>query len=428
MMNTLVTRKDERYDELFQVEKDVKAFGVGVIPDPYPAWRKLLAAGEVHQGSLPELMGYAPETAGHFHRRGFPCYTAFSYAAVSEGYTNSDRFSAEIFVDMGAHQNVGDTINGMEGERHRRYRDWVQPFFQPAFAAEWWGEKVIVGLVDELISSFEKKGTADLNADFFARLPMHTVTAGFGLSPEEGLAFRTHFQVGLTPSVAAAERASNMNAAVDILRRVIEARQKDPKDDVISKMAHGALKQEDGSTRKPTTQEILDLCRLTVAAGGGTTWRQLGITLFALLNNPEQLDALKANRKLLPNAILESVRWHTTDPMLPRKVVKDTTLQGVPLPKDATVHLCIGAANRDPSRWENADQFDIHRPVQRSVAFGAGPHSCLGQHVARQEILVAMNAIFDRLPNIRWDPSKPAPQMLDALIASGPGPLHVVFG
>jgi cytochrome P450 len=304
----------------------------------------------------------------------------------------------------------------------------IQPFFQPGHASSWWNDKVISGAVDHLISAFEKNRRANLNADFFARLPMHVVTAGFGLSPGEGLEFRHQMQGAIRHNASEAARAQSGKAAAAVLDTVIRARQLEPKDDLISKLTQAQVKEDDGSTRALTVGEILSFCQLIVFAGGGTTWRQLGITTFALLTHPDQLEDVKKNRSLLSNAVLESTRWEPTDPLFPRKVIKDTVLQGVPLPRGAALHLCLGAANRDPSRWENPDQFDIHRPIQRSVAFGAGAHSCLGQHVARQEIFVALNGLFDRLPNLRWDDTKPPARLMGGLIGRGPGPLHVVFG
>jgi cytochrome P450 len=128
----------------------------------------------------------------------------------------------------------------------------------------------------------------------------------------------------------------------------------------------------------------------------------------------------------MQDAILESVRWNP-DPLFPRKVKRDTVLQGVALPAGAHLHLCLAAANRDPTRWENPERFDIHRPVQRSVAFAAGAHSCLGQHVARQEIATALDALFDRFPEIRWDTSKPPARITGSLAQRGPTALHVLL-
>jgi cytochrome P450 len=154
---------------------------------------------------------------------------------------------------------------------------------------------------------------------------------------------------------------------------------------------------------------------------------QLGIMLYALLNNPDQFDDLLRDRSLLQNTILETARWHADPLFIPRKAMRDTVLHGVELPKGAHLHVCLGAANRDPARWDAPEKFDIHRPIQRSVAFAAGAHSCLGQHVARQEVEAALGGLFDRFPNIRWDTSKPPPKLTGNLVQRGPGPLHVLL-
>jgi len=428
-MNSIVTKKDERYDEMFQVENEVRTFGMELIEDPYPAFKKMLSTAPVMKGTLSECMGMKPEMSGHMYTPGLAYYTAVSFGAVNDAFMDNETFSSDFYNEpMHVGEHLGDTILNMGGSRHRRFRDVIQAHFQPGAAVNWWGEKVIKGPVEELISSIEKKGACDLNADFFARLPMHVVTAGFGLSAEQGLDFRHHMQSMFTPSVPEADRAQSMKAAIAILDSVISARRKDPKDDIISRLTQARLKLDDGSERPLAQQEIIDFCRLIVFAGGGTIWRQLGITTLALLDNPDQLDELRKDRSLIPNAILESVRWHPTDPLFPRKVTRDTKLQGMELPAGAALHLCLGSANRDPSRWDDPDKFDIHRPMQRSLAFGTGVHSCLGQHVARQEIVLALNAIFDRLPDVRWDDTKPRGKIMGGLMGRGPGPLHVVFG
>jgi len=135
---------------------------------------------------------------------------------------------------------------------------------------------------------------------------------------------------------------------------------------------------------------------------------------------------VKADPSLLEAAVLESVRWHP-ELVFPRKVKRDTVLEGVELPEGTQLHLCLGAANRDPARWGNPDQFDINRPFKRSVAFVAGAHSCLGQHVARQEIEAALGGLLERFPNIRWDPSKPPPKIIGNLVQRGPDALHVLL-
>ena len=222
-------------------------------------------------------------------------------------------------------------------------------------------------------------------------------------------------------------RVAGTRASEEILIRNIHARQATPRDDIISRLSGADLEEEDGSTRRLTAEEIAAFCRVIVFAGSGTTWRQLGATIFALLSDKEQFEIVRNDRSLVQNAILESTRWFPNDPLFVRKAKRDTTLQGVNIPKGAIMHLCLGAANRDPTRWDDPDRFDVRRPVQRSLAFAAGPHSCLGQHVAREEMGAALNALLDRFPNLRWDPSKPPPKLSGGLLARAPDRLPVLL-
>jgi cytochrome P450 len=424
-MDTSLPVDENGYDDLFKIENAAEAVG-GAIDDPYPIWAELLATGPVHRGTLAECMGLPPErNGGGLYQPGVTYYSVFSFAAVSDVFTRKDDFSSGVYVDMGTSQRFGDSILNMDGLRHRRYRDLVQAYFQPAAAQSWWRDKVIANLADELIGRFEKERSVDLNSQLFARLPLHTMTTGFGMSFQEGVEFRRHMLRSVYGTMPE-ERSASMSAAARVLEHVILQRQQKPQDDLISKLAHAVLEEDNGSRRKLTVEEIASFCRLIVFAGGETTWRQLGIATFALLNHPDQLKEVARDRSLLQNAIMESTRWNP-DPLFPRKVRKDTVLHGVELPRDAVLHLCLGAANRDPSRWKDPEKYDLHRPVQRSVAFAAGAHSCLGQHVARQEIAVTLGALFDRFPNIRWDPSKPPAKLTGSLAQRGPGPLHVLL-
>lgn len=414
-----------RYEEIFQIEKTAAAGG-GVFDDPYPIWKDLQAKAAVHKGSLAECMGLRPErNGGGLYRPGITYYSVFSFAGVSDAFIRKDDFSSEVYVDMGTRDRFGDSILNMDGLRHRRYRDLIQANFQPEAAEGWWRETVIAPTVDELIGNFAGARSVDLNARFFALLPLHAMTVGFGMSFDEGLAFRGHMLRSLHGSTAE-ERAAALAAADGILDQVIHARRRAPRDDLISKLSHAMLEDDDGSRRKLTVEEIATFCRIIVFGGSETTWLQLGVAIFALLNNPDQLADVRRDRSLLPNVILESARWYPP-PFFSRKVKRDTVLEGVAIPKDAVLHLCLGAANRDPARWSEPDRFDVHRPVQRSLAFAAGAHSCLGQHVAREEARAALAALFDRFPNMRWDPSKPPARLTGSLVQRGPGPLHVLL-
>ncbi|MDB5444866.1 MAG: hypothetical protein JWQ97_183 [Phenylobacterium sp.] len=420
--------EDPRIAEMFDVEAETLHSGAQVIDDPFPGLERLLAQAPVHKGSMGELLGYGPASGFQFHIPGQLTYSVLSFNAVSRVLIENETFSSEGYRLFPQNANFHMTILQKVGAAHRSLRGPVQPFFSPEAAQNWWSQKVIDETVEVLISKIETKKSADLFLELCARMPMHVVSAGFGIPPEDIIPFRAAI-LGSTEHGASAEsRMAHMEAGSAIISRVINERRKEPQDDIISKFVEAEIEQEDGSTRGYTDDEIIGHCRLIILAGGGTTWRQLGITLFALLNNPDQLEAVRADRSLLPTTILESARWHATDLIFPRQTSKDVVLEGVEIPKGALVHMCLGAANRDASRWENPAKFDIFRRVQRATAFGGGPHSCLGQHVSRQEMVTALNAVLDRLPNLRWDDSKPAARLTGGLFQRGPTGLPVVFG
>jgi cytochrome P450 len=420
--------EDARINHMFDVEAETLQTGGQIIDDPFPSLQQLLAKAPVQKGSVGELLGYGPAPSFQFHIPGKTTYSAFSFRAVSRCLIENETFSSHGYRHFPQNANFHMTFLQKVGAEHRRLRSPVQPLFNPEAAQNWWSKKIIDETVEVLISKIETKKSADLFLELCARMPMHVVSAGFGIAPEDIVPYRAAI-LGTTDHHASPEsRKASMEKANEIMRGVINERRKAPQDDIISKFVEAEIELDDGSVRPFTDEEIVGHCQLILLAGGGTTWRQLGITIFALLNDPEQLEALKADRSLLPNTILESARWHATDLIFPREASKDVELEGVEIPQGSLVHMCLGSANRDPERWENPTKFDIFRPVQRATAFGGGPHSCLGQHVSRQEMVVALNAILDRLPNLRWDASKPPPRLTGGLFQRGPTALPVVFG
>ena len=241
--------------------------------------------------------------------------------------------------------------------------------------------------------------SAELNVDFCAAIPVLTITGSFGVPIEQALDIRQAL-------------ATDPQKVVDILKPVIAARRAEPKDDLISILVQAELTDDDGVTDRLTDREIDSFVLLLLGAGSGTTWKQMGITLTALLQRPELLEAVRADRQLLRPAIEEAIRWLPTDPMFSRWVMADTELGGVEIPAGSVVHLAIGAANRDPARWDRPDEYDITRKFRPSLGFGQGAHICLGMHVARAEMTIAISALLDRLPNLRLDPDAEPPRFV----------------
>jgi cytochrome P450 len=424
----VLKHEDARIAQMFDVEKEAHHTGAVVIEDPFPALQRLLSEAPVHNGALAQLLGYKSGAGFQFHLDGHPTYSALSFNAVNRTLVDNKVFSSEAYALFPQNDLFKITILQKIGDEHRNLRAPIQPLFNPDYAEKWWSKKIIDETVEALISNIEKKKSADLFLELCARMPMHVVSAAFGIAPEDIVPFRMAI-MGVSPDDPSPQGMMAAFArSADMLQDVIDARRKKPEDDVISELVRAEVTTESGEKRGFTDEEIVAHCRLILLAGGGTTWRQLGITIFALLNNPDQMELIREDRSLLPNTILESTRWHATDLLFPRMTTEDVTLEGVEIPKGAIVHMCLGAANRDPTRWNEPEKFDITRPIQRAVGFGGGPHSCLGQHVSRQEMVTALNGILDRLPNLRWDTSEPRARLTGGLFARGPSALPVVFG
>jgi cytochrome P450 len=409
---------------LFDTHDEIASTG-WTTEEPYPKLLQLLDEGApVREGALEDLMGQPPQYGRMFTDRG--AYSVLSFEHVNQAFMDNETFSNRVY-DTLTKSRLGDTLLNMDGARHTRMRDIAKPYFKPSFTQSWWNDNWIVQAVDELFTRFAGRGEAELNLELCAPLPMSVVSAGFGIARDEALPLRKAVHEVTAQHSPDSVAAANAEIA-RIMTQVIADRRANPRDDLISRMVHDDLALEDGSTRKLTDDEVLRYCLLIVFAGGGTTWRQLGITIMALLNDPAQMEALRSDRGLLRQAIQESTRWYPTDPVFLRMVEKDTELGGVSMKAGSIAYLCVATANRDRSQWDRPDEFDIRRPIRRHFAFGAGQHACLGQHLSRQEMEVALNAVLDRLPNLRWDAEKPAAQMTGGtLVARGPDALHVRF-
>ncbi len=412
----------ERFDDLYDVERHVRATDGGIlVEDPYPAFAELLDAAPVHEGSVRELLGY-PRGGMSLLRDG-PTYSALSYEANDTVLRENEVFSSTFYAGLTTLM-FGKTILEMVGDEHRRYRALAQPAFTPK-RAQWWIDKWITTLVDEAISAIEHDGRAELNTDLCARIPLQTITASFGLTRAEAFEFREGAEGNPMRAADPAAVATRQQRTTEMLQRVIEERRRDPQDDVITMLVESEL-DEDGHRQLLTDDEIYGFARLILTAGSGTTWRQLGILLVGLLRAPELLDAVRDDRELLRRAIDEAVRWEATDPIFRRLVTEDVNLCGVDIPAGAIIEMNLGAGNHDPSRWDHPEEFDPYRPPKPNVGFAGGPHVCLGMHVARAEMWVAMNAVLDRLPNLRIDPDAP-PVRIIGLEHRGPNGIPVVF-
>jgi cytochrome P450 len=406
----------DRLREMFDLRSSYNEYtGGSYHDDPYPAWHRLREQGPVLPGVLHELTGC--EGALFFHGLPYPDqphFSLFDYDSCFAAYRDSEVFASSpnpVDLDNGP-LSVINSMLSMDGAQHKRYRALVQPSFLPA-KGKWWIGRWISETVALLIDGFVHDGRAELNVDFCAAIPVLTITGSFGVPVEHALEIRQAV-------------SHDPQRAVELISPIVAARRERPEDDLISVLVQAELTDDDGTTSQLTDREIHSFVLLLLGAGSGTTWKQMGITLTALLQRPELLEAVRNDRQLLRPAIEESLRWLPTDPMFSRWVLKDTELGGVSIPAGSIVHIGIGAANRDPTRWDRPDDFDVSRKLKPSLGFGQGAHICLGMHVARAEMTVAISALLDRLPNIRLDPDAEPPRFV-GLYERGATAIPVLF-
>jgi len=407
-----------RLRELFDLRSNVYASrGGSFADDPYPMFHTLRETGPVHEGIPGPLVGFHGEA--FFQGLPFPDrphYSVFDHATCEAVLRDTDRFISSTHApdsDAALHET---TILYMDGDRHRSYRTLVQPSFVPK-QAQWWIDRWIRATVHALIDAFEASGRADLNVEFCAPIPLLTICGSFGVSVPQALDIRA----------AVTSDGLGIGRFVEIVAPIVHARRASPEDDLISVLVEAEVTDEQGIRHRLSDEEVLGFSFLLLAAGSGTTWKQMGITLLALLTHPDWLERTRSDRTVLRAAIEESLRWTPTDPVFARFAAAGATLHGIEIPAGAVVHLCFGAANRDPSRWERPDEFDPSRPLRSHLGFGGGAHICLGMHVARAEMSTAIDAVLDRLPNVRLDGEVEAPRII-GMYERGPTAVPVVFG
>ena len=175
-------------------------------------------------------------------------------------------------------------------------------------------------------------------------------------------------------------------------------------------------------------EEIFSFVRLLLPAGVETTYRATGNMLFSLLSHPDQLDAVRRDRSLIHQTIEEALRLETPLLNITRLATKDTEISGVPIEAGSTVMLMLAAANREEDRHADPNMFDIFREDPKPhISFGHGPHMCLGVHLARLEMRVALEVLLDRLRDLRLDPAWDDPHIRGQIFRS-PTALPVLFG
>jgi cytochrome P450 len=285
----------------------------------------------------------------------------------------------------------------LDPPEHTRLRRLVRDAFSRKQAEAW--RPRAQRIADDLVESMESlPAPADFLAAFAAPLPIRVICAVVGIAPEEVDRVRAWSDVlAALTSHPIEEVIAAYTGLVGRLSEVIAHKRRQPGDDLLDLLIAAA----DGDDRLTEPELVSMTCGLLVA-GHETTINVLSRGMLTLLRHPEQLAMLRADPDLLPAAVEEILRCTPPgDYGLLRVATEEVGLSSVTIPAGDGILGSISAANRDPAQFPEPDVFDITRQNANShLAFGRGPHYCLGASLARVELEVAFRTLLDRLPRL----------------------------
>ncbi|MGO9456803.1 MAG: cytochrome P450 [Acidimicrobiales bacterium] len=266
----------------------------------------------------------------------------------------------------------------------------------------------IRAVCDQLIDNVIEDGRCDFVWDIAAWLPLTLIGDLLGFESADHpklLEWSDDMLMGLgTDDPALAEKQMVSGAAfMGYLQGVIEDRQKRARDDLISILVNAEI---DGA--RLADDELVAEAALLLIGGDETTRHVMTGGLYQLLTHPEQWQALRDDRSLLPGAVVEMLRWVSPVKMVARTTTHQVTLRDKTIPTDTKVLLLYSSANSDEDVFEDPFAFDIHRSPNNHIAFGFGTHVCLGKALARLELSIMFERLLDRLPDVELvNPSPP---------------------
>jgi cytochrome P450 len=316
---------------------------------------------------------------------------------IDEAFRHPEVFSSNwSAIDLG---NVRPLIPlQIDPPDHVRYRRLLDPLFAPRAMAKL--EDQIAGLVHRLVDRFADRGSCDLVSEFTIPLPSEVFLTLFGLPLAELDTFlRMKDGIIHATGTMAQQQAIRQKTAAemyDYFEQVLDERAASPTDDLIS----GFLTAEIDGERL-TRHEILDICFLLMIAGLDTVTASLDCFFARLAQHPDERQAIVDDPSRIAAAVEELLRYETPVTGVPRVAVADAELGGVPIKAGDQVMIVLGSANTDEAEFAAPDVVDFGRETNRHLAFGGGVHRCLGSHLARQELRVALREFHARIPSYR---------------------------
>ena len=287
---------------------------------------------------------------------------------------------------------------------HTRLRKLVSKAFSPKVVRDL--EPAISGLVDGLLDAIERKGSFEAITDLAHPLPVAVICRLLGVPIEDEPQFSTASTLlaqGLDPFISFTGQAQGIDERLEAglwlrgyLRDLLDQRRANPGDDLMS-----ALIAVEESGDQLTEDEIVATCNLLLIAGHETTVNLIANAILAMLRHPRYWTALSRDGGYASAIVEETLRYDPPVQLVGRVAGAGMTIHGAEVPKGDTMMLLLAAAHRDPAVNDRPDEFDPDRPSIRHLAFGLGPHFCLGAPLARMEAAVALAAVTRRFPQAR---------------------------
>lgn len=367
----------------------------GLLADPHQRVLDLMQ-------SAPPVF-WTPRNGGH--------WVATSHDTVFQAYRDPETFSSQMMTNDqaaqleaflaagGPHIPLPTPIN-MDPPTHTRYRAPLNPVFSPKAALA--RREEVRALANSLIDAVIETGHCDFISAIAEPLPVQVFLKIMGLPLERQGEFRDLVHQFLAPTDGnPMESLRRMRCIADAMKDTFEARRLEPRDDLISLLWNTEI---DG---KPMTMEVMeDFGVLLFIAGLDTVINGMGYGIRHLARNPDLQNELRANPKRITDAVEEMLRRYTF--IVPvRRVAKDIEFGGFAMKEGDQLMLYLPAANLDAVQFPNPQQFDMDRENKAHISFGAGPHRCLGSHLARVELNVIYEQMLARLPSFRLDETQP---------------------
>ncbi|MFF8606827.1 cytochrome P450 [Streptomyces sp. NPDC015346] len=301
---------------------------------------------------------------------------------------------------------VGD-MTGMDAPEHTRFRRLLMGKFTVRRMRRL--SERVAEITAEHLDAMERRGPgADLVEAFARPLPALMICELLGVPYDDRERFQNHAHTIMSQDVAPEDRYAAFVGLEEYMAELVAAKRAAPSDDLLGDLAQDS---------DLTDEELVGLGGFLLAAGLDTTANMIAHGTFALLGNPAQAEALRADPDLAPQAVEELMRYLTIAHTTVRSALEDVEVEGQLIRAGESVTLSLEAANRDPERFPDPDVLDVRRTATGHLGFGHGIHQCLGQQLARVEMTVALPALLRRFPTLRLDvPAEEVPLRTDMSI------------